>query len=85
MRIQRKHKHESFESMMRRFKKGCEKSDIVNEVKKREHFEKPSMVRRLSRKAGSKERIKETGGSTVKKISLIKMDITLYMWEDYKK
>ena len=55
MRIHRKHKHESFESMMRRFKKGCEKTDILNEVKKREHFEKPSMTRRISRKMAVKK------------------------------
>ena len=55
MRIHRKHKHESFEGMMRRFKKGCEKSDIINEVKKREHFEKPSLVRRISRKMAVKK------------------------------
>ena len=55
MRIHRKHKHESFEGMMRRFKKGCEKSDIINEVKKREHFEKPAMVRRISRKMAVKK------------------------------
>jgi len=55
MRIHRKHKHESFESMMRRFKKGCEKSDLINEVKKRDHFEKPSMTRRISRKMAVKK------------------------------
>ena len=55
MRVERKHKHESFEAMMRRFKKGCEKSDLVNEVKKREHFEKPSMGRRISRKMAVKK------------------------------
>ena len=55
MRIHRKHKHETFESMMRRFKKGCEKTDILNEVKKRDHFEKPSMTRRLSRKMAAKK------------------------------
>ena len=55
MRVNRKHKHESFESMMRRFKKGCEKTDILNEVKKREHFEKPSMTRRISRKMAVKK------------------------------
>ena len=55
MKVNRKHKHESFESMMRRFKKGCEKSDIVNEVKRREHFEKPSMTRRISRKMAVKK------------------------------
>jgi small subunit ribosomal protein S21 len=58
MRINRKYKDESFESLMRRFKKGCEKSDIINEVKKREHFEKPSMSRRLKRKMAVKKELK---------------------------
>ena len=57
MKVTKKHKGESFESMMRRFKKGCEKSDILNEVKKREHFEKPSLGRRKRRElAISKEK-----------------------------
>ena len=55
MRIHKKHKHESFESMMRRFKKGCEKSDIINEVKKREQFEKPSLGRRKRRELAIKK------------------------------
>ena len=55
MKKQRKHRHETFESMMRRFKKGCEKSDIINEVKKRDHFEKPSMTRRISRQVAVKK------------------------------
>ena len=58
MRINRKYKGESFESMMRRFKKGCEKSDIINEVKKREHFEKPSLSRRFKRKMAVKKELK---------------------------
>mgnify|MGYP001391013135 CR=1 FL=1 len=55
MKVERKHKHESFEAMMRRFKKGCEKSDIINEVKKREHFEKSSTTRRKSREMAVKK------------------------------
>ena len=57
MKISKKHKGESFESLMRRFKKGYEKSDILLEVKKREHFEKPSLSRRKRRQlAISKEK-----------------------------
>ena len=67
MRIHRKHKHESFESMMRRFKKGCEKSDIINEVKKREHFDKPSMVRRLGRKAAVKTELRRQEDQKLKR------------------
>jgi small subunit ribosomal protein S21 len=40
---------ESFEQAFRRFKKSCEKSGILSEVKKREHFEKPSV--RLKKKS----------------------------------
>ena len=58
MRINRKHRGESFESMMRRFKKSCEKSDILNQVKKREHFEKPSLSRRKSREMAEKKELK---------------------------
>ncbi len=40
---------ESFEAAFRRFKKACEKAGILSEVKKREHFEKPSV--RLKKKS----------------------------------
>lgn len=36
--------NESFESAFRKFKKSCEKAGILSEVKKREHFEKPSVT-----------------------------------------
>ncbi|MDO8494849.1 MAG: 30S ribosomal protein S21 [Deltaproteobacteria bacterium] len=37
---------ESFESALRRFKKSCERAGIMTEVKKREHFIKPSLRRK---------------------------------------
>jgi len=40
---------ESFEGAMRRFKKQCEKGGILSEIKKREHYEKPSV--RLKKKS----------------------------------
>ena len=67
MKVQRKHKHETFESMVRRFKKGCEKSDIINEVKKREHSEKPSMTRRISRKMAEKKESRRQEDQRVKR------------------
>ena len=69
MKVERKHKHESFEAMMRRFKKGCEKSDIINEVKKREHFEKPSTGRRISRKMAVKKELRRQEDQRVKGFS----------------
>ena len=53
--VKRKHKGESFESMMRRFKKTCEKSNIILEVKKREFYEKPSSVRKRTRDVAKKK------------------------------
>ena len=53
--VKRKHKGESFESMMRRFKKTCEKSNIILDVKKREFYEKPSSVRKRTRDVAKKK------------------------------
>ena len=69
MKVHRKHRGETFESMMRRFKKGCEKSDIINEVRKREHFEKPSMTRRISRQVASKKELRIQEDQRVKRFS----------------
>lgn len=37
---------DSFENALRRFKKQCEREGILSEVKKREHYEKPSLRKR---------------------------------------
>lgn len=43
---------ESFESALRRFKKQCEKAGILTELRKREHYEKPSVrAKRKSQQA----------------------------------
>jgi len=34
--------HESFEAALRRFKKKCEKAGILSDVRRHQHFEKPS-------------------------------------------
>mgnify|MGYP001558798971 CR=1 FL=1 len=51
--------NESFESALRRFKKQCEKAGILSEIKKREHYEKPSVKRKkkaiAARKRASKK------------------------------
>ena len=38
-KVTQKHKNESFEAMMRRFKRTVEKADIVKELRKRECYE----------------------------------------------
>jgi small subunit ribosomal protein S21 len=48
--------NESFEQAFRRFKKACEKSGMLSEIKKREHFEKPS-VRRKKKSIAARKRL----------------------------
>jgi len=50
---------ESFESALKRFKKLCEKTGILSEIKKREHFEKPSVKRKKKMLAAKKRAIKK--------------------------
>lgn len=47
---------EAFEQAFRRFKKSCEKSGILSEVKKREHYEKPS-VRKKKKSIAARKRL----------------------------
>lgn len=37
---------EAFEKAMRRFTKACEKSGLMSEIRKHQHFEKPSERRK---------------------------------------
>lgn len=50
---------ESFESALRRFKKQCERTGILSEVKKREHYEKPSVKRKKKILAAKKRALKK--------------------------
>lgn len=49
---------ESFESAVRRFKKQCEKAGILTEVRKREHYEKPS-VRKKKKSIAAQKRLEK--------------------------
>ena len=50
---------EAFEAAMRRFKKQCEKAGILSEVRKREHYEKPSIRLKRKRVAAQKRAMKK--------------------------
>jgi len=50
--------NESFENALKRFKKQCEKTGILSEVRKREHFEKPSLKRKRKALAAKKRVMK---------------------------
>jgi small subunit ribosomal protein S21 len=49
---------ESFESALRRFKKICEKSGVLSEIRRREHYEKPSVRRKKKALAARKKKRK---------------------------
>lgn len=51
---------ESFEAALRRFKKQCEKAGILSELRKREHYEKPSL-RKKKKSAAAKKRNRRGG------------------------
>ena len=50
---------ESFENALRKFKKQCEKEGILSEIKKREHYEKPSAKRKKKALAARKKTLKK--------------------------
>lgn len=49
---------ESLENALRRFKRKCEKSGILGELKKRQHYEKPSARRKRKALAARKKLLK---------------------------
>ena len=46
---------ESFESALKRFKKQCEKAGLMSELRKRQHYEKPSVKRKRKTLAARKK------------------------------
>lgn len=51
-------KGESLDSALRRFKRSCQKAGVLSEVRKREHYEKPSVKRKLKSEAARKRKFK---------------------------
>ncbi len=50
--------HESLDSALHRFKRSCAKSGVLAEVRKREHYEKPSVKRKKKSEAARKRKFK---------------------------
>ncbi|HET7854073.1 MAG TPA: 30S ribosomal protein S21 [Candidatus Methylomirabilis sp.] len=50
---------ESFESALRRFKKQVEKAGVLSEMRKRQHYEKPSVRRKKKALAARKKMLKK--------------------------
>ena len=51
-------KGESLDSALRRYKRSCQKAGVLSEVRKREHYEKPSVKRKLKSEAARKRKFK---------------------------
>jgi small subunit ribosomal protein S21 len=52
------HEGVSIDKALKQFKKQCEKSGILTEIKKREYYEKPSVKRKRKMLAARKKRIR---------------------------
>ena len=48
--------NESLDSALRRFKRSCAKSGVLSELRKREHYEKPSVKRKKKAEAARKRK-----------------------------
>ena len=50
--------NETLDSALRRFKRQCAKSGVMSEIRKREHYEKPSVRRKKKAEAARKRNSK---------------------------
>ena len=50
--------NESLDSALRRFKRQCARSGVLTELRKREHYEKPSVKRKKKSEAARKRKFR---------------------------
>lgn len=48
--------NESLDNALKRFKRQCARSGVLGEVRKREHYEKPSVRKKLKSEAARKKK-----------------------------
>lgn len=51
-------KNESLDTALKRFKRACARDGVLAEVRKREHYEKPSVKRKKKSEAARKRKFK---------------------------
>lgn len=49
-------KNETLEQALRRFKRQCQRAGVLSEVRRREHYEKPSVRRKKKSEAARKRK-----------------------------
>ncbi|WP_444997215.1 30S ribosomal protein S21 [Aliikangiella sp. IMCC44359] len=59
--------NEPFDIALRRFKRACEKAGILSEVRRREHYEKPTSVRKRKKAAAVKRSLKKNSREQFKR------------------
>lgn len=59
-------KVESLESLIRRFKRKCDKAGVVYDIKKREYYLKPTEKRKLKEKLAYQRKLKEERKNSIK-------------------
>ncbi len=62
--------NEPFDVALRRFKRSCEKAGVLAEVRKREHYEKPTTVRKRAGAAAVKRHLKKLSRENKKRVRL---------------
>lgn len=62
--------NEPFDIALRRFKRSCEKSGILSEVRRREFYEKPTTERKRAKASAIKRHIKKLIRENSKRIRL---------------
>jgi len=50
--------NESLENALKRFKRKCARAGVLSEIRKREHYEKPSVKRKKKSEAARKRKFK---------------------------
>lgn len=56
--------NEPFELALRRFRRSCEKAGVFTEMRRREHYEKPTEIRKRKAAAARKRELKKLLRST---------------------
>ena len=62
--------NEPFDIALRRFKRSCEKAGTLAEVRRREHYEKPTTVRMRAGAAAVKRHLKKISRENKKRVRL---------------
>jgi small subunit ribosomal protein S21 len=62
--------NEHFDAALRRFKRACEKSGILSELRRREYYEKPTQERKRKKAAAVKRQLKRNSRETNRGVRL---------------